>query len=163
MQNSLFQAICRVGIFMICAQAIVHFRPQEAYEKYLKLLISVMVLVQLFLPVGSFLLGGGGQEAAALLRQFGVDLEESMKAAAENAAAADALLEKMTLEEVMRQLEMQQEIQQDMEILTEGEPGGQSGQEGTEGGKGMEEIGVEEIDLNIEAVDPVTIDVMIHP
>ncbi len=46
MQNSLFQAICRVGIFMICAQAIVHFRPQEAYEKYLKLLISVMVLVR---------------------------------------------------------------------------------------------------------------------
>ena len=167
MQNSLFQAICRVGIFMICAQAIVHFRPQEAYEKYLKLLISVMVLVQLFLPVGSFLLGGGEQEASALLCQFGVDLEESMKAAAENAAAADALLEQMTLEEVMRQLEMrqeiQQEVQQDMEILTEGESGGQSEQEGAEGGKGMGEIGVEEIELNIEAIDPITIDVRTHP
>ena len=58
MQNLLFQAICRVGIFMICAQAIVHFRPKEAYEKYLKLLVSAMVLVQLFLP-----LGGGGPGA----------------------------------------------------------------------------------------------------
>ena len=127
MQNSLFQAICRVGIFMICAQAIVHFRPQEAYEKYLKLLISVMVLVQLFLPVGSFLLGGGGQEAAELLRQFGADLEESMKAASENAAATDALLEQMTLEEVMRQLEMQQDLGQGTGGLTGDETGGQSG------------------------------------
>ena len=39
MRNPLFQAICRVGMFMICAQAIVHFRPNEAYEKYLKLLV----------------------------------------------------------------------------------------------------------------------------
>lgn len=30
MQNLFFQTICRVGIFMICAQAMIHFRPQEA-------------------------------------------------------------------------------------------------------------------------------------
>ena len=218
MQNSLFQAICRVGIFMICAQAIVHFRPQEAYEKYLKLLISVMVLVQLFLPVGSFLLGGGGQEAAELLRQFGADLEESMKAASENAAATDALLEQMTLEEVMRQLEMQQDLGQGTGGLTGDETGGQSGrgtdtrpgqgtgavsegagvrpgqetgavsgqgagvrpgqetgavsgqetgvqpgQEGMGDNRGMGGIEMDEIDVNIESVDPVVIDVFGQP
>lgn len=194
MQNSFFQAICRMGIFMICAQAIVHFRPQEAYEKYLKLLVSVMVLVQLFLPVGSFLLGRGGQEAAELLRQFGIDLEESMKTATENAAATDALLERMTLEEIMRQMETEQDtgvlIQEGVAEWPDQE--GQSGQtrqgsqtgqseqtrqgsqdtrtdqkyQGTQAGRenqsgqtGDSRIG----EINVETIDPVTINVTIQP
>ena len=145
MWNSFFQAICRTGIFMICAQAVVHFRPQESYEKYLKLLISVMVLVQLFLPVGSFLLGGGGQEAAELLRQFGLDLEESMRMATENAAETDAILEQMTLEEIMRQME---------EGQIEEQTGDGSYEE--EGAECVEDgINIKDIELEI---DPITID-----
>ena len=74
MQNSFFQAICRMGIFMICAQAVIHFRPKGTYEKYLKLLVSVMVLTQLFLPIGNFLMGKGGEYAAQALQQFRQDL-----------------------------------------------------------------------------------------
>lgn len=107
MGNTLFQAICRMGIFMICAQAVVHFRPKEAYEKYLKLLVSVMVLIQVFLPIGNFLLGEGGQDAADALKQFGLEMEERMREAEQEAAAADEILEEMTLEEVFRRLEEQ--------------------------------------------------------
>lgn len=46
----LFRTIRQIAVFMICAQAILHFKPSAKYEKYLKLLISVMVLVQLLLP-----------------------------------------------------------------------------------------------------------------
>ncbi len=105
MWTSFLEQICRVGIFMICAQAMVHFRPQEMYEKYLKLLVSVMVLIQLFLPIGGLLLGGNGGEGAASLEQFGRDLEQSMQEAQENAAKTDALLEKMTLEELRNRVE----------------------------------------------------------
>lgn len=108
MRNALFQAICKVGIFMICAQAIVHFRPQEAYEKYLKLLVSVMILIQLFLPVGSFLLGGGMGETARRLEQFREDLEQELNMSAQEAADADKTLERMTLEEVRRRMEEQE-------------------------------------------------------
>nr|WP_300849018.1 hypothetical protein [uncultured Acetatifactor sp.] len=118
MGNTLFQAICRMGIFMICAQAVVHFRPKESYEKYLKLLVSVIVLIQVFLPIGSFLLGDGRQNAARALEQFGRELEQGLEDAAGEAAAADELLEQMTLEEVMRRLEEQ-----------EGAQGGSQGQE----------------------------------
>ena len=107
MQNLFFQAICRVGIFMICAQAMIHFRPQEAYEKYLKLLVSVMVLIQLFLPIGSFLLGGGGQEAKDMLERFRQELGQSMAEAEKKAAETDAVLEQMTLEELRKRLEEQ--------------------------------------------------------
>ena len=120
MLQSFFRTICRVGIFMICAQAVVHFRPKESYEKYLKLLVSVIVLIQVFLPIGSFLLGDGRQNAARALEQFGRELEQGLEDAAGEAAAADELLEQMTLEEVMRRLEEQE---------GEGAQGGSQGQE----------------------------------
>ncbi|MCI9338047.1 MAG: DUF1682 domain-containing protein [Lachnospiraceae bacterium] len=124
MGNSLFQSICRIGIFMICAQAVVHFRPKEAYEKYLKLLVSVMVLIQVFLPIGSFLLGDGRRDAVNALEQFGQELEQGMQEGAEDAADADEILEKMTLEEVLRRMEEEKERDR-------GEQGGQERTEET--------------------------------
>ncbi len=47
-----------MGIFIICAQAVIHFSPGNSYNKYLKLLLSIMVLVQLLQPVISVLFGG---------------------------------------------------------------------------------------------------------
>ena len=107
MLNSFFQAICRVGIFMICAQALLHFRAQETYEKYLKMLVSIMILIQLFIPVGVFFMGGKGDETAVALRQFKQDMEAGIQAAEETAAVADAILEQMTLEEVRSRMEEQ--------------------------------------------------------
>lgn len=118
------QTICKIGIFMICAQAIVHFRPKETYEKYLKLLVSVMILIQLFLPMSSFLLGGGMEQTLKGLALFRTQLEQDMESAAQEAAAADKLLEQMTLEEVRKRVE-------DQNSQTE---------EAVEGTRGMEEI-----------------------
>lgn len=105
MLNSLFQTICRIGIFMICAQAIVHFRPEGAYEKYLKLLVGSMILIQLFLPVGRLLFLGEGQELALKSEEFMEELEAEMAAAEKNALETEALLEQMTLEEIRRRVE----------------------------------------------------------
>ncbi len=112
MFDSFLDAIGRIGIFMICARAIVHFRPKEADEKYMKLLVSIMILIQLFLPLGGLLMGGGGSETVEALEQFKIVLEQSMQDAEENAAQADALLEEMTLEEVRKRMENQATEQQ---------------------------------------------------
>ena len=141
MQNSLFQSICRMGIFMICAQAVIHFRPKEAYEKYLRLLVSVMVLIQVFLPVGRFFLGDGKRQALDALGQLGRELEQSMRQAHDDAAATDEVLEKMTLEEVRKLLEEQEEEQG-------GEGEGQAGQNPMSG----------EGEIRLEDVEPVVID-----
>lgn len=127
MHNLLFRTICRVGIFMICAQAVIHFRPRESYEKYLKLLVSVMVLIQLFLPVGSFLLGGSVEEVLAGLEEFRGALEQEMETAAREAEAADAMLEEMTLEEIRRRVEEQRRA-----AGTEEESAGEDGAENAE-------------------------------
>ena len=140
MQEQILGTICRVGIFMICAQAMVHFRAQESYEKYLKLLVSVMVMIQLFLPVGSLLAHGSGGEAVrlgALLEQMEADMEQIEKRSEE----AERFLEKMTLEEARRQLEEQSR---------------QSGQEAAQGQD--EEAGREAVQGPPEiTIEPVTI------
>ena len=106
MLDSFFDSVCRVGIFMMCAQTIVHFKPKEVYDKYLRYLVSMMVLIQLFLPLGGFLLGGGSKEIKQALKQFEKELQESLARAEESAAEAEERLEAMTLEEVRRQMEM---------------------------------------------------------
>ncbi|MCM1540987.1 MAG: stage III sporulation protein AF [Blautia sp.] len=130
----LFQTICRIGIFMICAQAVVHFRPQEAYEKYLKLLVSAMVLIQLFLPISRFLFHGDGGETAITSQAFLEGLETEMRAAESRAQEADALLEQMTLEEIRRRVEEAQAAQAEAGQETGGAEIGGADTSGTETG-----------------------------
>ncbi len=51
MEISIFGVIKQVGIFIICAQMILHFKAADKYGKYIRLLISFMVLVQLVVPI----------------------------------------------------------------------------------------------------------------
>lgn len=108
MGNALFQAICKTGIFMICAQAIAHFRPNESYEKYFKLLVSIMILIQIFIPLGNFLVGFGSSEVSGQLSGLQASLEQGMEEAREQAERTDKMLEEMTLEEVRRRMAEQE-------------------------------------------------------
>ena len=55
----MLQEIGRIAVFIICAQTLLHFRAKESYEKYIKLLISMMVLLLLLKP---FLNAGGDEK-----------------------------------------------------------------------------------------------------
>lgn len=149
--NGLFQAVCRTGIFMICAQALVHFRPQESYEKYLKLLVSVLVLIQLFLPIGGLFVGADGETAGDRLEEFRVSLQQSMEEARLQAAEQEALLEQMTLEEVRRRMEEQQA---DLEQQGVQEEQGEQEEQLSFPEAGTEQSRVE-IKIEIEPVEPI--------
>ncbi len=60
--NVLLTKIGQLAIFLICAQTLVHFRPKDSYEKYIKLLVSMMLLILIVEPVMD-LLGKGNQGA----------------------------------------------------------------------------------------------------
>ncbi len=79
------RAICQIGIFMICAQAIVHFRPKASYEKYLKMLVSSMILIQLFLAVAGVFSAEGMAEMTERVVYFTESMNASMRQASENA------------------------------------------------------------------------------
>lgn len=74
----LLGTIRQIGIFMICAQAVLHFKPAAKYEKYLKLLISVMVLVQLLNPLLRFFSSEGEAFFNWRIQEIGADMEKEM-------------------------------------------------------------------------------------
>lgn len=82
MLSGFVRAICRVGIFMICSQTIVHFRPKASYEKYLKMLVSAMILMQIFAAVSGSL-GKGEESLFERAEYFAAQLEKSIKQASE--------------------------------------------------------------------------------
>ena len=103
----LYHVIGQVGIFLICAQTLIHFRPRESYEKYLKLLLSVMLLIQLLQPLLT-VLGGNkiagtdvqaaefAEEIRTVLEQAAVQAEQTedeIQAAADTAAEVTEVTE----------------------------------------------------------------------
>lgn len=175
MAQQFFQIVCRLGIFMVCARLLIHFRAQESYEKYLKLLVSVMILIQLFLPLGNFLSAekkeAGLKELEGIRQEFEAELERAQLQVQE----ADRMLEQMTLEELQRRVEEEREKEQagKAEGITgeqaEKEEGtteeGQTGEgmKGTEGGKtgeekqtkGEQEKWIGEISVEVEKIQPI--------
>lgn len=81
----LYRVIGQAGIFLICAQTVVHFRPKEAYDKYLKLLLSVMLLLQLLQPVLTIFGGGEGWDAQEQVEGFTEELQNVLLRASEQA------------------------------------------------------------------------------
>jgi stage III sporulation protein AF len=136
--DDFLKVICRVGIFVIFAQMLVNLRPGQTYEKYLKLLVGVMVLIQLLLPIGKLLPGTGRQTITAYLSDIADSLEEEMSRADEEMEEQEAMLEQMTLEEVRKRMEEQeaetaQETEKEQEVETgqetEKEQAAETGQE----------------------------------
>ena len=41
----LVDVIKKIGIFMLAAQAVIHFAPGQKYEKYIKLIVGILILV----------------------------------------------------------------------------------------------------------------------
>ena len=81
MHSYLMESICKTGIFIICAQVLLHFRPKASYEKYLKMLVSAMILIQLFIPVSELFNQGEGQTLEERVAWFESQLELRMEEA----------------------------------------------------------------------------------
>ncbi len=112
MGDRLLEVIKQVGIFMICAQMILHFKPSESYNKYIKLLISIMVLVQLMFPIMK-IFGGGMDGFYGKVDYYNGFITASMEDANITALNAETLLNEMTMEEVKTRINNSQAEQQD--------------------------------------------------
>ena len=111
--------IGQIGVFIICAQTIIHFRPKEVYGKYLRLLLGGMVLVQVFGPVYGLFFGQEGKSMEDMIQSFQEGFEASMREAEQKGAVSEQQLEHMSLE-MLREL-----IEQGAVEETQTEPPGQ--------------------------------------
>jgi hypothetical protein len=136
-----FRVVCQVGIFMVCTQVVLHFRPNKDYEKYMKMLVGAMVLLQIFIPVVRLFSGDGVSDLEGSISGFAQKIEESRKEAEAAGIDADRILEKMTLEQVREALAQQGIGGEGVEEPGAGEQ--ETGQQGTKeqgvGGQGIRE------------------------
>lgn len=95
MWEGLLNSIRQMGVFMICAQALIHFKPKGSYEKYLKLLVSAMILVQILSPVAALLSGGEGQSLEERIAIYSNSFEQGL---------GEAAVEEYRIEQLQRSL-----------------------------------------------------------
>lgn len=76
MEEYLMEIMKRASIFMILSQALIHFRPNPSYEKYLKFLAGIMTTVILIIPVMEWSRSGITKQYNACLEQYGRRLQE---------------------------------------------------------------------------------------
>lgn len=76
MGSSFLEFMKQIGIFIICAHSLLHFSAGKSYEKYLKLLVGIMVLAQFAIPFGEIFLGKETERIWEEAKQFQKELEE---------------------------------------------------------------------------------------
>lgn len=103
--------IKQIGIFMICAQAVMHFKRNESYEKYLKLLVSMMVMVQLLIPVFSIFRSGGIEDFEKKIAEYSRQMETDIEEIEFIEILAEEKLREMTLEEVEERIRQNEEAE----------------------------------------------------
>ncbi len=77
-----------IGIFILCAQSFMHFAAGKTYEKYVKLLIGVMILAQFIVPVRALFLGPENAQMWDEIEHFREEMERMAEEAGQDAAAA---------------------------------------------------------------------------
>ena len=95
--EELLSKIGQMAIFMICARTLLHFRAKESYEKYLKLLVSLMLLVLLVEPLMDVF--GKGEEGEFLQRiqSYSYQLQDILENEQLNNEEISEILSHMTM------------------------------------------------------------------
>lgn len=133
----------QVGVFMICAQMILHFKPAESYGKYIRLLMSIMVLVQLFIPVVEIFGEKGKMAFQGKIAFYDEMIAQNMEEIKITNVTAEKLLEEMTLEEIETRIN-NRKLQEEAEEEETGEAEqtvGEAGQEADMESEGAIQIG----------------------
>jgi len=79
MEEHVMSIMKRATVFMIVAQAVLHFRPNASYEKYFRFLTGIMTVVILVMPMMEVVRSGISQEYEARLEDYMERLQEAVR------------------------------------------------------------------------------------
>ncbi|MCL2253555.1 MAG: stage III sporulation protein AF [Lachnospiraceae bacterium] len=68
--------IKRIGIFLICAECLLYFAPGNSYQKYIRVLVGFMILMQFMVPVRTMLGGNDLADIESQVNEFRVEMEK---------------------------------------------------------------------------------------
>lgn len=106
--------IKEIGIFMIAAQAVMHFAPGKHYEKYIKLIASVMVLLLFISPFVS-----GADEIEAEWENGMEHITQSLEEQNTGQDAQSLLDNTMVRDTAMQQIEEEVQTRLNLELEKE--------------------------------------------
>ena len=112
--EGLLSKIGQIAIFMICAKTLLHFRAKESYEKYLKLLVSLMLLVLLVEPLMEALGKGKEGEFLQRIRLYNYQLRDILENEQLNNEEISEILSHMTMG-VSEQVEAVENVEVEVE------------------------------------------------
>ncbi len=112
--EGLLSKIGQIAIFMICAKTLLHFRAKESYEKYLKLLVSLMLLVLLVEPLMEVLGKGKEGEFLQRIRLYNYQLQDILENEQLNNEEISEILSHMTMG-VSEQVEAVENVEVEIE------------------------------------------------
>ena len=95
--EELLSKIGQMAIFMICARTLLHFRAKESYEKYLKLLVSLMLLVLLVEPLMDVFGKGDEGEFLQRIQSYSYQLQDILENEQLNNEEISEILSHMTM------------------------------------------------------------------
>ena len=98
----------------ICAKTLLHFRAKESYEKYLKLLVSLMLLVLLVEPLMEVLGKGKEGEFLQRIRLYNYQLQDILENEQLNNEEISEILSHMTMG-VSEQVEAVENVEVEVE------------------------------------------------
>lgn len=141
MWEGLLNGIRQMGVFMICAQALIYFKPKGSYEKYLKLLVSAMILVQLLGPVAALLSGKEGQSLEERIGYYSNSFEQGLGEAALLEYQMEQIRQQLLTTQIRAQMEAWdwQPMQQDNQ--TAGQDSQTAGQDNQTAGQNNQTVG----------------------
>lgn len=106
----LIKSLIQTAVFMICARTMVQLRPKGDYEKYLKLLVSLMILSQITFALTGLWKGGGEQEKQ--LEALEQQLSESLSKAGSLTGEAQRKVEELTMGQIREALAQEEKKKQ---------------------------------------------------
>lgn len=112
--EGLLSKIGQIAIFMICAKTLLHFRAKESYEKYLKLLVSLMLLVLLVEPLMEAFGKGKEGEFLQRIRLYNYQLQDILENEQLNNEEISEILSHMTMG-VSEQVEAVENVEVEVE------------------------------------------------
>ena len=78
MEEYLLTVMKRASIFMVLAQAVIHFRPNPSYEKYFRFLVGIMTVVILAVPMMELTRSGIDAQYEESLKAYERKIEEAL-------------------------------------------------------------------------------------
>lgn len=99
MEDYLLTVMKRASIFMVLAQAVIHFRPNPSYEKYFRFLVGIMTVVILAVPMMELTRGGIDAQYEESLKAYESRIKEALsRRPVDTLVSRDLYLEEMEKE-----------------------------------------------------------------